>query len=375
MIGGVATFVYSVGHFHRFPAYGLAGNLLAMPIISTIVMPMALVSMMLMPFGLDGFPLWIMGRGIDWIIVLAKWVSGWGGEVVTGRLPPLAFALIAIAGGLVCMFRTRLAIVVLVPLVIGVALAFAHRPDAQPQLLISEDGRLVALIWEGEAATNRSNPPDFLYDQWRRAIRLEGHRAPKFQSSSESKQRQPSSGRGSSADRREAIFGGQPDTQQLTATRNTRTAKSRAVLSRAAMARVNDDMRTALATAVHEKRFVCRRKEWCVGVAPAGWRVVTLEDPAFLGAACDNADFVVAPLHLKAEPCRSGAQLITMRTLRQSGALEIMSRLAEPTARDDYTIRQAITSLHRPWSRHRLYDWRTEKFLEPQIAAATDSGE
>ena len=91
LIGGMATLVYSIGHFHRIPAYGLAGNLLAMPVISIIVMPMGVLAMLLMPFGLDDLPLAIMGRGIGWLIEMAKWVSGLGrgsddGTAIPARL-------------------------------------------------------------------------------------------------------------------------------------------------------------------------------------------------------------------------------------------------------------------------------------------------
>lgn len=72
------------------------GNLIAMPIISIVVMPAGLLAMLLMPFGLDHYPLLAMGMGIEWMIQTATVVSNWGGEITTGRIPQTAFVLIGI---------------------------------------------------------------------------------------------------------------------------------------------------------------------------------------------------------------------------------------------------------------------------------------
>lgn len=136
VIGGLATLAYSVGHFHRIPGYGLAGNLLAMPIISLVVMPMGVVAMLLMPLGLEGIPLTVMGMGIEAIIVMAHFVSGWHGEIVTGRLPPLAFAFLAAGGAMACLFRTRIAALALLPLATGTYLA-CSRPRCQRRNCLS----------------------------------------------------------------------------------------------------------------------------------------------------------------------------------------------------------------------------------------------
>ena len=112
------------------------------------------------------------------------------------------------------------------------------------------------------------------------------------------------------------------------------------------------------------------------GIAQAGWRVVTLDDPAYLGTACDSADFVIAPQFLRTHSCRSGAVLFTARSLRQTGALEIRpsSDHAGMESKTGYAIDKAVTTLDRPWARHRLYDWRSNEFVAPDSATVTDIG-
>lgn len=345
LIGGLATLIYSVGHFHRIPAYGLVGNLVAMPVISLVVMPMGLIGVMLMPFGLDAIPFAIMGRGIDWMIALAGWVAGWGGEIVTGRIPMPAFLLIGLGGGLLCILRTRLRLIGAA--MTGIGLILTAMPDRRlpAELLISEDGRLVAFVAEKVARTNRARPPDFIYAQWRRALRLEDHTGPAFVA-------------GENTSRKEANA---VSKRRQKETPNTSVKDDKADLIEANVARRL--MNEAFASGSGLAQFQCRRKAWCTASSPSGWKVITLEKPAYLGPACDSADIVVVPYAIRTTACRSGAMLVTSRTLRRTGALEIRPLDASQSADTQrYNIEQAIGSLQRPWSRHRLYDWRSGRF-------------
>ena len=337
LIGSVATLIYSIGYFHRIPAYGLAGNLVAMPVIGVVVMPFGLIAMLLMPFGLDAVPFAVMGQGIEAMIALSKWVAGWKGEIVTGRIPPSAFLAIGLGGGLVCILRTRLRHAGTALVVAGMAVALWPGGAKPPELLVSEDGRLVAILGGGNnVATNRARPPDFVYAQWRRALRLADHAAPRMRRTeglvAEEKAKTPD-----------------PDASRKPRRKSIDRAKAREVLS------------AALAAARAEGRFVCEAKAFCAAVSPSGWRIVTLDEPAFLGTACDGADLVVVPIPLRLDACRSGARLVTARHLRRTGALEIRpGRDAARFAAAETTT--AVVSLSRPWERHRTYDWRSGRF-------------
>lgn len=336
LIGGFATLIYSIGHFHRIPAYGLAGNLLAMPVISAIVMPFGLIAVLLMPFGLDAIPFAIMGKGIDWMIALSYWVAGWKGEVVTGRIPPLAFLLIGVGGGLVCILRTRLRHAGTLLVLLGTGAAVWPGDRLIPEVLVSEDGRLVAILRGETTATNRARPPSFIHDQWRRALRLGDLVKPEM--------------------RKTAGLTVEEEEPAAATERNRPRRKADRQKVKAAMA-------GALEAARKTGGFVCEAKAFCAAVSPSGWRIVTLEDTAFLGTACDGADLVVVPFALRLDACRSGARLVTARHLRQTGALEIRPvKGAALSALSDADITTAVKTLDRPWSRHRIYDWRTGTF-------------
>ena len=96
-------------HFHKSQQYAIIANLIAIPLCNAIVMPAALAALVAMPFGLEAWPLKLMGLGIEGMVWCAYKVAALPGAV--GRIPEiptLAFALM-VAGGLwLCLWRTRL---------------------------------------------------------------------------------------------------------------------------------------------------------------------------------------------------------------------------------------------------------------------------
>jgi predicted membrane metal-binding protein len=63
-------------HFHRIAPYGVLANLLAMPIVWAWVMPMGILGVLAMPFGLDAEFWRQMGYGIEWMDAVGLWVAG-----------------------------------------------------------------------------------------------------------------------------------------------------------------------------------------------------------------------------------------------------------------------------------------------------------
>lgn len=340
-IGGLSTMIYSAGHFHRLASYGLIGNVLAMPVISILVMPFALLAMLLMPFGLDRYPLLVMGLGLDWMISIAQMVASWEGEVTTGRIPEHGFMLIAAGGVLACLFRTWLAASGLVVVAAGL-LAGLTSVTARPDVVISEDGRLVAMIGQDVAATNRNKPPDFVYSQWQRALRLADHLKPQQRAELTVKE---------SGAITPVIQSGPGGNRTIRPPIDTDAARAaiRRLLSEAAPG-----------------RFSCVAKQWCAAAAPQGWRIVTVDDVRFVGIACEEADIVVTPIMLRFRTCRSGALLLSGQSLRRSGSAEIYATQQEGPGQAGMRVSYALEQLHRPWARHRTYDWRSGQFDAPE---------
>lgn len=167
LVAGLATGVFAAWHFHRIAPLGLVANLLAMPVVSFAVMPLALVAMALMPFGFEGLVLRLLGASIETVVSVSDWVNGFPAPSVTGAQP--ASVLLLASAGLVVLtaLRTRLRLLGLLP-VAGLLLAVQKAPA--PDLVIFQDGSAVAMRdAEGKLALLYPRRNRFVADIWIRA--------------------------------------------------------------------------------------------------------------------------------------------------------------------------------------------------------------
>lgn len=337
LIGGLATSVYSIAYFHRLPAFGLLTNVLTMPLISIVIMPFGLFAMLLMPFGLEHYPLAAMGWGLDRMLDVARFVTSLDGEVVTGRIGHIGFALIAVGGVVLCVLRSWLAAAGAGLICVGLA-SLALEDGGRPAVVIAEDGRLVGLVTTEAMATNRPRPSDFVFSQWQRALAVEDHSPPTMLAPA-------------NADPYPATEAG------AKRTRPPEIDQEKAVAIRA-----------DLSLAIKENTaptFVCREKQWCAARSGVGWTVITIDNPRLFSVLCDQVDLVVIPARIDAAACpTSHARIITAQTLRRWGAIEIRALRDEMQAPPAMHFRTAFTALARPWERHRAYDWRSGSFIE-----------
>jgi competence protein ComEC len=75
IIASICTGPAAAYHFNRVAPYGLIGNLLALPVISAIVMPSALIGTLLMPLGLEQLAFQLMERGLEAMMVISDWTA------------------------------------------------------------------------------------------------------------------------------------------------------------------------------------------------------------------------------------------------------------------------------------------------------------
>ncbi len=168
LVAGIATGLFAAYHFHRVAPLGLIANLGAMPLVSLVVMPLALVSVLAMPFGLEQYPLALMAYGTEGVVNVAEWVSERGPSGNTGLVPLATILGGAIALLLACLFRTRLRLLSLVAL-IAAAAGFLSRD--QPDVLILENGAQIGLL-DGQGALHLMRPKaeKFSTEIWKRAF-------------------------------------------------------------------------------------------------------------------------------------------------------------------------------------------------------------
>lgn len=81
LLAGFATMPIVVYHFYIASNYGALSNLLAVPVMSFLMMPLAILSVILMPFNLDYYVLKILGYFISIIIKSADFIASLPGSI------------------------------------------------------------------------------------------------------------------------------------------------------------------------------------------------------------------------------------------------------------------------------------------------------
>jgi competence protein ComEC len=325
-IGGFSTMVFSIEHFHRVATYGLPANLAAMPIVSFIVMPAAVVAMVAMPFGLEYLPLKVMGFGLDATIEIARYIRSWGGEIITGQPSAWFLPLASIFLALACFARTRLGILAFAGFLSVCGLQWWIGTARPHTLLVSEDGRLAALLTPDGLHSNRVRPSAFIFQQWQYALAKEEHTGPL---------------------RIAPIPLEKPENQRYVTLTPQQT-----ILARQAMKAALDG--------AGQEQFVCADKQWCVTKIQNAGMVATLDDTSFLDLACEMADLVITPVRLPFSTCRNGTELISGNDLRVHGALEIA--LSDRVPGENWSFTGAMDGKIRPWTLHRSYDWKSDSY-------------
>ena len=144
LIATLAVAPLAAFHFHKSQQFAILANLIAIPLCNIVVMPAALATLMLMPFGLEALPLWIMGLGIDGMNWCARQVAALPGAV--GWIPAMSLSgfVCMVAGGLwLTLWRRRWRLLGLAPIAAGVALAPTER--FADVLVGGKDGTLVGV--------------------------------------------------------------------------------------------------------------------------------------------------------------------------------------------------------------------------------------
>lgn len=165
LIASAAVAPFGAFHFHKSQQYAVLANLIALPVCNIIVMPAALAALIAMPFGLEAYPLWIMGWGVEAMVWTAQRVAALPGAVLpVPAMPPLAF-LMMIAGGLwLMLWQTRWRLAGLAAIAGGVALA----PTLPaPDILIGRDAALIAVRGsDGELSAVGAGRSSFELERW-----------------------------------------------------------------------------------------------------------------------------------------------------------------------------------------------------------------
>jgi competence protein ComEC len=159
-------------HFHRSGLYGVGANIIAIPLTTFVIMPLEAAALLFDAVGW-GRPLWwLCGLAIEGLLRLAHAVSASRGAVaLLPSMPAWAYGLM-IAGGLwLCLWTTRARLAGWVPILLGAAGA-ALSPT--PDLLVTGDGRHLAVVQDGTPLLLRERAGDYVRQLFAEASGFDG---------------------------------------------------------------------------------------------------------------------------------------------------------------------------------------------------------
>ncbi|MGH1576337.1 ComEC/Rec2 family competence protein [Planktotalea sp.] len=163
-VAGLATLPFAAAHFNTISHFGLIANLVSVPLMGLLIIPLAVVAVCLMPLQLDALPLHLLGIGLDWILSVAETVSHWPGAISKVPTPP-NWAVFSLSIGLLCLalMASKLRFAGL----IGVAVALlGWSALKRPDVLISDTGGLIGVLTEQGRALNKTKGAGFVAGVW-----------------------------------------------------------------------------------------------------------------------------------------------------------------------------------------------------------------
>lgn len=309
LLAGSATVIIGAWHFHRIAPLGLFANLAAMPIVSVIVMPAGVGAALLMPLGLEGPALDLMGRGIAAMIAVSDWFAGRSPLDAAGMVPDRAMLAYVLALACLTGLATHLRLLGL-PMAV-LALVLWAVPDS-PVLLVSEDAKLMAFrTADGEMAVNRMRPNAFTARNWQSA----------FNGGKIAKPENPKTVQSA----KNELANTMPAAGQITGSGQMQAGKG---------------------------RFACGSGA-CAAEIRGGLFAIHADDAVSAAPWCGRAAILIIADATAQNPCADPAILVlTARQLALLGSAEI-SLPALPGLKP--VLRQAFTEPLRPWSNHRRF--------------------
>ena len=142
----IFTGIFIIYHFNHYQIYGILANLIAIPLVSFIILPLSFIALFAIPLGLEFLPLEILGYFVEKLLNLSEFVANLDFSNFNIRnVPNSAFLLIIFGQILLCIWKTNLRFFGFLPIFIGI-LIISFNP--LPKFIINKNASFFAIFKE-----------------------------------------------------------------------------------------------------------------------------------------------------------------------------------------------------------------------------------
>jgi competence protein ComEC len=166
----------AIFHFHRAGLYGAGANIVAIPLTTFVIMPTEALALLFDCVGLGAPFWWVTGRALALLLSIAHHVGDLPGAVTfVPTMSRGAFALIMAGGLWLALWRTRVRLAGVLPIVIGLVITLSAHPA---NIFVTGDGRHLAVRdGDGRVALLRERTGDYMRATLSELSGREGHEA------------------------------------------------------------------------------------------------------------------------------------------------------------------------------------------------------
>jgi len=152
LIATLATSIFSINTFNRFSCIGLLANLLAIPMMSFVIMPLCVASLASMAINLDSIFLPILGQSVQILTDFAKYMASLPFASISLPSPNTSTFILIISGGIILtLLSNKIRLIGILPLTIGLCL---YVKQDRPIIYISKDNKVVGFRQENHMCFN-----------------------------------------------------------------------------------------------------------------------------------------------------------------------------------------------------------------------------
>lgn len=163
-IASLATTAFSMAFFQRFTAQAILGNLLAIPLVSFAIMPLALACVFSLAFGGSDGLFWLWGKSIMILCEIANVIATLpGASIQVKAVPSQSLAIFAFGMLWLCLWKKNWRWLGMLPMLLSVV---SWRMFELPIAYVSPKTDIMAYLEDDTIHISSDHPDAFLVANW-----------------------------------------------------------------------------------------------------------------------------------------------------------------------------------------------------------------